>query len=75
MKMNKERQTNKDYWQHMIKRYQLSKRLRTYKEKNKLGYAYIANILKVKRQYVYAIEQMTIEPSQEFIDNLNQLIG
>lgn len=65
--------TNFDYWNDLIKRYQIGKKLRLYKEKHNLSYSALSDLTGFKRQYIYGVEQITVKPNKEFIKKLERL--
>jgi transcriptional regulator with XRE-family HTH domain len=67
--------TNNDYWQETLTRYRISRFLRDYRKSNKLTYTGLAEILKTTRQYIYSIEEITLKPSDDFIQRLKQIGG
>ena len=66
-------ETNKDYWNEMIRRYQIGKRLRLYMGKHGFTYLDMQKIMGFKRQYIYGVEQIEIKPNENFITKLEEL--
>lgn len=66
--MNK---TDKQYWEEFLKRYRLSKKVK--KLRDKFGLSEIGNMTGQSRQYIYAIQEMTIKPSEEFKKRIGEL--
>lgn len=63
--------SNKDYWQDVLERYRLSKKIRNLR--GKISMVKIAELTDQTKQYIYGIQEMTIKPSEEFLKKLDQL--
>lgn len=65
-----------DFWNYSLKKYRVSKMIREIIGKNN-GYNYtsLARKLGVSRQYIYNIMMMNLKPSEEFIQNLKNIIN
>jgi transcriptional regulator with XRE-family HTH domain len=65
--------TNKECKQDLKNRYLVSVMLRDFKDKHNFSYADLSEVLGFKRQYIYGVEQVTVRPSEEFINKFKQL--
>lgn len=63
--------SNDTYWHEVLNRYRLSKTIRGLR--HKMGLLEIGNKTGKSRQYVYAIQEMTIKPNKEFLNKLENL--
>lgn len=59
------------YWQELLERYRLSKRIRRLRRNYSL--LDLCDLMKETKQYIYAIQEMTIKPSQDFINKLKDI--
>jgi len=59
------------YWHEVLSRYKASKLIR--RLRHKFGLTLIAGKTNTTRQYVYAIQEMTIKPNADFISKLERL--
>jgi GTP-binding protein EngB required for normal cell division len=63
--------SNKEYWNDVLERYRLSKKIRNLR--SKFSMVKIAELTDQTKQYIYGIQEMTIKPSEVFIKKLDQL--
>jgi ribosome-binding protein aMBF1 (putative translation factor) len=59
------------YWNDILDRYRVSKTIRQLR--HKMGLLAIAKKTNTTKQYVYAIQEMTMKPNQEFKTKLEKL--
>ncbi|MHB8278703.1 MAG: hypothetical protein ACYDIA_13765 [Candidatus Humimicrobiaceae bacterium] len=61
------------FWGSILKRHQTAKAVR--KLRSKFDFKTLSDLTGFKRQYIYGVQEMTIKPSETFINKLNGVLN